>query len=328
MYVLASRVTRVSSPGPAGSCRRRIWPLTARTGTRVGHTADPRRPHAGGDHDPFAADPLAAGQRHASHAAVGEVEFPDLGADANLAAATGDRLDKRRGELAGIDRVVVGDVECESQRRRKRRLKAARLAGTQSPDTQSEPAAELELPCQRFGFVGIAGRQQRAAGEVADVVATGRRTQLGHERRIHLRAREPQPQQPLLPRACLGDRRKHPGAEPGRAVAGLLALEHERPQPALAGAPGDGQADHAAADHDDVRCCCGSIRQEITPCAGIRAPVEITAGSDGVWTRLAPATPSHSPDSGINFHGSPYPGKVQTVGGSLLRPLSPVEGLP
>ncbi len=155
--------------------------------------------------------------------------------------------------------MIVGHVERESQRRREPRLDATRLARAQSPDAQTEAAPELELARERLGLVGVARRQQRAAREVADVVATAGGRQLGHERRVQARARKPQRQQPLLPGARLRNGREHAGAEPGRAVAGLITLEHERAEPALARAPGDGQADHAAADHDDVRCCCGSI---------------------------------------------------------------------
>ncbi len=76
-------------------------------------------------------------------------------------AARGGR--ERRGQDARVDRVVIGDVEREPQRRRQARLEPARLARAQPPDLEPEAQAQLELALERLRLVAVARDQQRPA---------------------------------------------------------------------------------------------------------------------------------------------------------------------
>ena len=62
-----------------------------------------------------------------------------------LAAGRDQRLRECRGQLARVDRVIVGDLEGETERGRERRLEPPCLAREQPVNGQTEGLAQLEL---------------------------------------------------------------------------------------------------------------------------------------------------------------------------------------
>ena len=187
-------------------------------------------------------------------------------AAADLAAGALDRLGQRGDEPARVDGVVAGRRRARagrSARARARRGAPGSGAGARprgrarggsasrrsSSSASSRSRATTSVPVRRSP--GRARRPRRA-----------RRRRPGSRRRCAARASS----SASLAELRLGDRREHAGGDaPGAVLAGV---EHDRAQAALGGAPGDGEADDAAADDGDVvvlglrwRCALPSLRR-------------------------------------------------------------------
>ena len=202
-----------------------IWPLTGRTGS------GPRRP----DQAPAATTTRSARQR---------AEIVDALAP-QLPARGLDGVGQRRDEAARVDGVVAGHVERQPHGRGERGLGAARLARAQPLDREVElPAVGVEL-VELLGVVAVA-RDDQGAGAAQSGIAAGGLLELGAEGGEAGGRAEAEVEQRLLAELRLGDRGEHAGGVAPRAVLG--GVEHERAQAALRRAPGDGEADDAAAD--------------------------------------------------------------------------------
>jgi hypothetical protein len=140
--------------------------------------------------------------------------------------------------------VIVGGLEREAHGGRQRGLELARLARAQALDGQPQRAAQLELALELARVILVAGRHQRSRRHQPDGHA-GALFQLTGERGPHGRRAQPQLQHapPALAELDLGDRGEHPGCHARGAPPDAVALEH---------APGDRQADDAAADDHHV----------------------------------------------------------------------------
>ena len=147
--------------------------------------------------------------------------------------------------------MVLGRGGGGAQRGRERGLELTRTGRTQTLHLQAERLAEGQLALQRGGGVGVAGRQQGAAAAIPRVqpAVVG---QLGRERRPPRGAREVEREQALLAEARLRAGRQHSGGHAGGAGADPRAFEHDRAQAAQRRPPGDGEADHSAADDGEV----------------------------------------------------------------------------
>ena len=168
---------------------------------------------------------------------------------ADLAAGALERLGQRGDEAARVDGGVAGHVEREPDGRGERGLRAARLARAQALDLEAERAAVLEQALELLGLVAVARDDERARAAQPGSrpeAASSSAQKAGKP----LAARSPSASSASSPNSRLGDRREHAGGVAPGAV--LARVEHERAQAALGGAPGDGQADDAAADDGDV----------------------------------------------------------------------------
>ena len=228
--------------------------MTGWIGTRAvrGQAADRLRPHAGGHDDVLAGDVLAVGQAHAADTAVGHADLADRHPGPERATGRRHSPGKGRGQLARIDRVVVGNLEREAQRRRQRRLEPARLARAEPVHGEPERFPQRELAAERLRLVGVARGEERAAAKVAGIHPGGV-AELLDELWIGVDGGEPEPHQRQLGRDRLGDRRQHARGDRGCAGAGHAgAFEHGDAQAALRGAPRDGEPDGAGAYNDDI----------------------------------------------------------------------------
>ena len=241
-------------PAPAGSWSRRIWPFIGWIGIR----APSGMPSSALDQGPAATTTLSAAISDPSSSRTPvtrsfEMLTPRTAAPRRSSPpARGQCLRQRRGQLARVDRVIVGDLERETQRGRERRLEPPRLAREQPVDGQAERLAEREFACERLRLVPVARGEQRAAPQIARVHARGL-GQLGDELGVPLDALEPEPHQRQLGRERLRDRRQHPRGDGGRArPRTLAAVDHGHAQAALSGAPPDGKPNGAGAYNDDI----------------------------------------------------------------------------
>ncbi len=168
---------------------------------------------------------------------------------AELAGAT------QRGEHEpGIDAVVLGRLQRQSQGRRKRRLELARVARPQPCGAQAQRLAEGELALQLARLVLVAREEQRAGLAQPDLDAGGP-LKLGGEAGPHVRGAQPELEHssPGLPELDLGDGREHAGGDARSAFpADRAPLEHDDRHPAQPHPPGDGKADDPAPDDGDI----------------------------------------------------------------------------
>ena len=202
-------------PWPRGSRRRRIWPLTGRTGTR----AELARVHA----------PAATTTCPARGAASSSRSRRRRSPSRDLAAGARSHARRRaRRRAARVDGAVAGDVEREPDGRGERGLGAARLARAQPLDREAEPLAErvagARAPRPRRGR----GRRRACRCGAAEVA---RRLELGAERRASRRRAQAEVEQRLLAELGLGDRREHArGVAPGAVLAARRARRVRRPR--------------------------------------------------------------------------------------------------
>ncbi len=197
-----------------------------------------------------------AAERHPHDALAGRVRLDPLDRRV-LAQHDASRLARcaqRAEHQARVDTVVVRRMQRQAHGRRERRLAFARLASAQPLGRQAERVAKGDLALQLARLVCVARDQQRARGQQSDVFA-GRRGQLVREGRPHVgRAQAEVEHAPAgLAELHLGYRREHPRRHARGAGAERVALEHRNAHAALSRAPGDRQADRAAADHEHVR---------------------------------------------------------------------------
>ena len=150
-----------------------------------------------------------------------------------------------------VDGVVVGHVEREAHGRGQRGLGAARRDGrrrsTRSPkrwrSASSRSSASASSRSRATSSVPWVRRSIPVpAASSSSAAKAGQRAALC----------SPSAQQRLLAGVGLADRREHPGRHARGAGAELAAVEHAHAQAARLRAPGDGEADEAAADDGDV----------------------------------------------------------------------------
>ena len=241
--------------------------MTGRTATRacVGQTGELGGPGAGCEHDLRGAYARPIGERDPGDATAWPLHI-DARDESMLA-----QLDP--GELAGapqrgqhaarIDAVILRRLQREAHRRCERRLQLTRGARQQPRGAQSERLAQDELALELACLVAVARDEQRAAAPQPERWRVGlRRTcehdglfQLGRELGPHLRRAQPQLEHapPGVAELDLGDRCEHPGGDPRRAaLPDRVALEDGDGHAALPRAPGDGEADDAAADDYNI----------------------------------------------------------------------------
>ncbi len=230
-----------------------ICPLTGRTGhPRLRRDAvDLRAPRPGGDDDLLGIDAPGVAQRQSADTATFDQYALDRRARPQHRAGLVGRGGERRAQRTRIGRMILWNVERESQRGRQRGLQGTRLRAEQARDGQAEPLAQRELALQPLGLVTVAGDDERAARPVADGLP-GDVLKLGGEGRPASRRLQAEGRQRALPGVGLAHRSQHPGGHARGAAAERAAVEHADGQPARTRAPRDGQAAGAAADDGDV----------------------------------------------------------------------------
>ena len=264
---LRSGRSGASRPGPCGSRRRRIWPLTGRSeigaaGLRSRRSTRPRRrrrARPATTPSPATCTPVIL--------APSEMDpldgLPRTQINPNAAA----RLSEGGHRRAGVGCVVARNGQRKTDRRRERGLEPARSCSPRDAPLRGRArvagrARARALPPRRGRARRRAPRIRRSPGSMP-----GRFAQLRGERWPRLRAAQPELEQRELAGVRLGDGREHARRDVRRAASELAALEHPNDMPALRRAPRDGEPDDAPADDDDVRCCgwvlrhCTSLRR-------------------------------------------------------------------
>ena len=154
-------------------------------------------------------------------------------------------------QRARIDLRLPGGVEAAGDARRQPRLQSPALARPQPRRLEPEPPVQLvervAAPPPRRGRAPRAARRRRRYGTARSASAL----ELGGEGRPRFGRRDRRRVQRVLAPARLADRRDHPGRDL-RGPLGGPRVEHDGPHPRARGAPGAGEADHAAADHEQL----------------------------------------------------------------------------
>ena len=203
---------------------------------------------------------------------------------AHEAARAAHGLGKRCDEAARIHGVVARDVERQADRRRQRRLGAARGGREQPLDVEPEPLPEGEQPVERLRLVAIARDDERSRPAQAGVAARSV-GELGAELREPGGGAQAEPEQRVLAELRLRDRREHPGRDmPGARIA---CVEHAHAQSALGGAPRAREADRPAADYGDVRLGMLHRHLQLTPSLRRYYPDQVRRSAPR-WRPLSP----------------------------------------
>jgi thiamine-phosphate pyrophosphorylase len=218
-----------------------------------GETGDPAGPGTSGEHDLAGRQRLAVGEGDAADALAVELDARDWRVLAQAHAGGDAGAPQRAQHEARVDGVVVGRVQREAYGGRERGLALARGAGAQALDGQPQRFAVGQLALELARVVVVAGEQQRAAAQQADVDLGGV-GDLGGERGPHGGGAQPELEQAAggVSELDLGDGREHAGGDARGRTSDLVALEQRDRQAALARTPGDGQSDDAAADDERV----------------------------------------------------------------------------
>jgi hypothetical protein len=219
-----------------------IWPFTGRTGGSGEH-------HLAGGHVVPVGEPYAPA-RLGVVVGAGEQEAGDPLAEHRYAEARDDR-GEGPGHPPGVHPGVVLGEHAAGDGGGEHRLEAAALAPGEPGHVQPEAAHEGAELVERRHVVGVERDGERAVGAVVEVDAGGV-GELGGERRPPPQRFQADLQQGLVGVGHLA----HRGEHARRRVRGARAgggIDHRDAPSVPYRAPGHGEPDDPAADHEHVR---------------------------------------------------------------------------